>query len=73
MKRPRYIVPGDTRPPMQRLLQDCNNEQSGMVEVAYEAQFRTLFKAQRLGYVDAQQRLTDKGRALLSQLEEART
>jgi len=64
--RPRYVTIGDKRSPMVRLLTDCNNRASGAIEVSYEAQFRTLWKAQRLGYVDDRQRLTDAGRVFLA-------
>jgi hypothetical protein len=64
ISRPRYIVPGDTRDAMRRLLEDCNC--NGRIEPNYEQQFRTLFKAERLGYLDDQHRLTDKGIAFLT-------
>lgn len=56
LKRPRYIVPGDKRTAMERLLQDCQTKprrEGGRnhIEVAYERQFQTLWKAERLGYV----------------------
>lgn len=66
IRRPRHVVPGDTRSAMLRLLADCNNVQSGMIEVDYEQQWRTLFKAERLGYVDKNQRLTEKGAAFVA-------
>ncbi len=57
LKRPRYIVPGDTRSPMLRLLADCQvlvDPVTGRpnIEVSYERQFQTLWKAERLGYVE---------------------
>jgi hypothetical protein len=55
----------DKRCPMRRLLED-GALPCGMVAVNYEQQWRTLFKAQRLGYLDGCQRLTDKGRAFLA-------
>lgn len=62
--RPRRLALGDTRPPMLRLLQDCNVR--GTIEVGYHEQWRTLFKAVRLGYVDARHRLTEKGERFCS-------
>jgi hypothetical protein len=60
--RPRYIALADKRSPMLRLLQDCECGSTGQIEVAYEQQFRTLFKAERLGLVDKNHHLTEKGR-----------
>jgi hypothetical protein len=60
MFRPRNVAIGDKRSPMLRLLQDCNVR--GRIEPNYEQQFRTLFKAQRLGYVDGNCMLTDSGK-----------
>lgn len=62
----RHVNRNDKRTPMHRLLADCNNSASGMVEVDYEQQWRTLVKAQRLGYLDDHQRLTDAGKAFIS-------
>ncbi len=64
--RPRNVALTDKRDPMTRLLQDCNNKGSGMVEVEYAQQWPTLIKAMRLGYVDDNQRMTDKGREFLA-------
>jgi hypothetical protein len=61
--RPRNVVIGDKRTPMQRLLQDAETGNTGHVEVNYAAQWPTFFKAQRLGYLDANGDLTDAGRA----------
>jgi len=63
--RPRHVAVTDTRPPMVRLLSDCNNRYSGMIEVDYAEQWRTLGKAKRLGYVDDNQRLTPAGQSFL--------
>lgn len=63
--RPRNLVAvDDTRSPMLRLLQDCNVQ--GMIQVDYAQQWRTLFKAQRLGYVDDRQHLTERGAAFVA-------
>lgn len=64
--RPRYIAVNDKRCPLRRLLEDCWSEARGTVEVSYEQQFRTFFKAQRLGYIDERSALTDKGREFLA-------
>ena len=66
----RRVITGDrSRSPMMRLLEDGQlpPDASGNITVAvsYDQQWRTLWKAQRLGYLDANQRLTDKGRAKL--------
>lgn len=65
IRRPRNVAFDDTRSAMLRLLQDCNNPVSGIVEVSYAQQWPTLLKAQRLGYVDERLRLTDKGADLV--------
>jgi len=67
MRRPRYVRPGDTRSPMLRLLAGAHAD--GHVEVNYDAQWRTLCKAQRLGLLDDRYPayLTDAGRAWLAQ------
>jgi hypothetical protein len=65
IKRPRYIAPSDTRSPMLRLLQDGIHGPDGLVEVNYAEQWRTVFKAQRLGLVDSDCRITDAGRQWL--------
>lgn len=65
--RPRNVAIDDTRSPMLRLLQDCNNAQSGRVEVAYAQQWPTFFKAQRLGYIDRNQHMTETGAALIAE------
>jgi hypothetical protein len=67
--RPRHIVIGDTRCPMLRLLQD-NVTGNGQVEPDYEQQFRTMFKAQRLGYLDGDRRLTETGKAFVAKASE---
>lgn len=61
-----WVNPDDKRPPMVRLLQDCDNKSTGMVEVEYAQQFSTLAKAEQLGYVDDHQRITPAGRAWLA-------
>lgn len=68
MKRPRTVDPNDTRSPMLRLLQDGQSG-SGYVWVSYAAQWPTLFKAMRFGYLTDDSRLTDKGRKFLESQE----
>ncbi len=58
-----YVEIGDTRSPMLRLLAGAHAD--GYVEVNYDAQWRTLFKARRLGLLDDRSRLTEKGRAFV--------
>ena len=41
---------------------DARHTNSDHVEVAYEQQFRTFFKAQRLGYIDEDGNITEKGK-----------
>jgi hypothetical protein len=55
---------------MERLLVDCICA-DGTVQVAYEQQWRTMFKGQRLGYLDDSfpPRPTDAGRAYLASLK----
>lgn len=64
--RPRHVGLSDNRSPMLRLLQDCVSP-DGSVQPDYEQQFRTLFKAQRLGYVDDNFRITDSGKAFAAE------
>lgn len=64
MKRRRHVAASDGRSPMLRLLQDCV-AQDGTVQPDYEQQFRTLFRAQRIGYVGDDRRLTDLGKSFL--------
>lgn len=71
ISRPRHIAMNDKRCPMRRLLEDCWNEKRGTVEVSYEQQFRTFFKAQRLGYIDDRSALTDKGREFIARATDA--
>ena len=57
--RPRYVAIGDTRDPMTRLL-------SGYVEgdqvfPQYDAQWKTIWKAQRIGFLDSDQKATKTG------------
>jgi hypothetical protein len=63
--RPRHVAFDDKRSPMLRLLQDCVSP-DGSVQPDYEQQFRTMFKAQRLGYLDDKFCLTVSGREFLS-------
>jgi len=63
--RPRNVAIDDARSPMLRLLDDCNNAASGLVEVEYAQQWPTLIKAIRLGYVDDNQRITEQGKAFV--------
>jgi len=63
--RPRYVRPGDTRSPMRRLLEDGQGP-PGKVYVNYDEQWRTLWKAQRLGYLENEFDLTDAGQAFLA-------
>ena len=59
----------DKRSPMLRLLQDGQIEERNgeqMIAHGYDQQFKTLMKAQALGYIDARQMLTDKGREFLA-------
>ena len=63
MKRPRNIDPNDKRSAMRRLLED--GQTNGYIWVCYSAQWPTLFKAQRLGYLDDHSYLTPKGKAFL--------
>lgn len=65
----RRIDHADKRSPLLRLLQDGQlraDARGVMVAVQFDQQWRTLWKAQRFGYVDADQYLTDKGRAFLA-------
>ena len=62
--RPRNVAIDDDRPPILRLLQDQNI--NGTIEVGYAQQWPTLFKAERLGYVDSNGRVTETGRAFLA-------
>lgn len=62
--RPRSVAVDDKRNPMLRLLQDCVSA-DGSVQPNYDHQFRTLFKAVRLGYVDDAHRITEIGRDFL--------
>jgi hypothetical protein len=62
--RPRHVDLDDKRSPMVRLLQDCKSP-DGSIQPNYEQQFRTLFKAERLGYVDDRYFLTPAGREFL--------
>lgn len=64
--RPRNVKPGDTRSPMRRLLEDGECNPPGFVCVNYDAQWRTLWKAQELGYLNSDQYLTEAGRAFLA-------
>jgi len=50
---------------MLRLLVD-GQLPDGMVAVNYHEQWRTLSKAQRLGYLDGSQRITEKGRDFIA-------
>jgi hypothetical protein len=70
--RPRNVAIDDKRSPMQRLLSDCLHP-DGSVQPDYEQQFRTLFKAQRLGYVDDRCYITEAGRKFIAQPTEQRT
>ncbi len=66
--RPRYLTPGDSRSPMRRLLEDALNQRTGNVEVQYDQQWRTFFKAQRRGYIAGggdNVRVTEAGEAFL--------
>ena len=66
LKRPRYVKLGDERSPMRRLLESAARR-DGNAEAEYDAQWRTLFKAIRLGYVDDNNHaLTDAGRTFLA-------
>lgn len=62
----RQVAPTDSRAPMLRLLQDGTCEVPGMIVVSYEQQWRTLNKAVRMGFLDREQRLTEKGREFLA-------
>lgn len=55
----------DKRTPVVRMLQD-SADKSGMICIAYDQQWKTLWKAQELGWVDANQYITDKGREHLA-------
>lgn len=63
--RPRHVAINDRRCPMLRLLQDANVR--GNIQVNYEAQFKTLWKAQRLGYVDDNQDITEAGKQFVAE------
>ena len=63
--RPRNVDITDTRSPMLRLLQDCNNSYSGLIEVDYAQQWPTLIKAMNIGLVDENQRITEKGKLFI--------
>ena len=58
------INPNDKRSPMLRLLQDGRT--GDYVWVCYAAQWPTLFKAQRLGYLTDNCYLTPAGKAWLA-------
>lgn len=53
--------------PMTRLLGQVNED--GFVFVEYDQQWKTFFKAERLGYVNDRYQLTSKGREFLSRCE----
>jgi len=60
----RFIEHGDKRPAMVRLLQDCNI--MGNIQVSDHRQWRTLFKAVKLGYIDSDSHdITEAGKAFL--------
>ncbi len=61
LRRRSPVALTDKRSPMLRLLVDGNTH--GHIYVCYHEQFRTLWRAQALGYVtdDVDQWLTDKG------------
>ena len=63
--RSRNVASDDIRSPMLRLLQDCNNAQSGMIEVEYAQQWPTLIKSMQIGLVDEDRRITEKGKAFI--------
>lgn len=60
----RPSISRDGKSPMYRLLNAVAN--SGLVAVDYHQQWRTLFKAQRLGYIDADGYLTQEGANFLA-------
>lgn len=62
---PRDVAATDKRTPLLRLMQDGQTP-DGHVYVNYAAQWPTVFKAQRLGYLDDEQKLTEAGRTFLS-------
>lgn len=55
----------DKRSPMLRLLQDCRTT-GDHIEVGYARQWPTFFKATRLGYIDANGDLTEKGKKFIA-------
>jgi hypothetical protein len=73
MNRRRNIGINDKRPPMLRFLTEGqlrpDADGNVMVVVNYDQQWRTLFKAQRLGYIDGSQHLTAEGRAFIAKAE----
>ena len=63
-RRAKKVDPRDDRSPMLRLLLDGYDGER--VYPNYHQQWRTMLKAQRLGYLDDDQRLTDAGRAFIA-------
>lgn len=61
MMRPRYKAPGEKRPAMLRLLSD-HIDAAGYLNLAYDRQHRTMWRAMDLGFVTKDYRLTDKGK-----------
>ena len=59
------VNPTDKRSPMLRLLADCTLS-NGHVEVEYDQQWRTLFKAERLGFVNADMYITESGKKFVA-------
>jgi hypothetical protein len=64
----RVIEQGDKRDPMTRLLEDGLLD-DGTVVVSYDQQWKTLIAAQRYGFVDENQKITDKGRAYVAKMK----
>ena len=61
------VAQNDKRTPMHRLLESAHK---GMCCIDYDQQWRTLWKAQRLGFVDDNQYITSKGQEYLQNCQE---
>lgn len=66
MKRPRNVDINDKRSPLLRLLQDGRSAGTDYVWVCYSAQWPTLYRAQALGYLTDDNKLTAQGKEFLS-------
>lgn len=64
----RLVDPSDKRDPMTRLLED-GLLADGKVVVSYDQQWKTLTAAKRYGFLDENERITDKGRAYVAKMK----